>query len=928
MANSNDKNRPPKFRFQNPVNGLQHHVPSPKPSRGKMRLQRGDLDSNAADFDNASMDSELRMASSLFRDSDQFVERVVTKAVGLPLDGPQPMCDSVREAIESECAGADPLQRNHEYPTNIENWVAAVGVAVLIAALVFVLASFAVPTLNDDSELASASQIKNPSEQDLTQPLNPDEKPHPVQKENTSGDTARPLDAQASVTQTDTAEAKQTKMPNAELLTEQPKIDFDATAAMELASKFLDMLMPRDSDTKPSNEMAKPAAKFRVTWQLAVHFGGSDNAEIRVNGHPIGTVSRNDIGEALPLIGEEVKRRFQFLEHAFREPLKGVVTVDQYNFIFREAWEADEAFDRAAGLLAKLSRHTPKRRFRSQYRFRRLVGSGAGQKSRNGYMNGLSQTNEGSIATLDRSLSQASSVDQGDLVYDVVFRTERILRQSLTNKKLTYPLNAPQLFARVVDRDRYLQRITRFVNDGALFLPEGRHARTQILHGRELVAQLQDTAIPLDVFRSEDEFREAEQYIINLRNSTSEEYQKAGVSRAQLLNDWWNRKRAHPEIREPAINSPLDSRLQEIDLTFREVTKPEEPLRAYLERRPDLAGLPLAMGEDCRSNLPQSLTMSAVSSSLGEVLSQFDAFGSRPFETMETRGRSIRAAINKSLFRERERIFDRDQAFRTLEQMLQVDVCEIRMKLVNDLKDHGTPAAVSMLVDRAKFDLDSRVRSAAIKAIRELDQGDAELVRNRLMEGFEYPWHVVAEHSAEALVAFNDKQVLPQLLAQLKKSDPRLPIHRGGKLIQRKLVAVNHLKNCLLCHAPAKQSDSFGVAAVPSWGRQMSPTYYAGNPIRGFVRADVTYLKQDFSVMQTVENAAPWPSRQRFDYVVQERTMDEMEAEQVTAEISKLPNRNRESVLFALKQITGETVPVDDYRAWSKVVSKAMASEN
>ena len=173
MANSNDKNRPPKFRFQNPVNGLQHHVPSPKPSRGKMRLQRGDLDSNAADFDNASMDSELRMASSLFRDSDQFVERVVTKAVGLPLDGPQPMCDSVREAIESECAGAgaDPLQRNHEYPTNIENWVAAVGVAVLIAALVFVLASFAVPTLNDDSELASASQIKNPSEQDLTQRL-------------------------------------------------------------------------------------------------------------------------------------------------------------------------------------------------------------------------------------------------------------------------------------------------------------------------------------------------------------------------------------------------------------------------------------------------------------------------------------------------------------------------------------------------------------------------------------------------------------------------------------------------------------------------------------------------------------------------------------------------------------------------------------
>ncbi|MDG2014081.1 MAG: hypothetical protein P8J33_11275, partial [Pirellulaceae bacterium] len=62
MANPNDKNRHPRFRFQNPVNGSQRHAPSPKQFRGKVRSQQGDLESTAANFDNASVDSELRMA--------------------------------------------------------------------------------------------------------------------------------------------------------------------------------------------------------------------------------------------------------------------------------------------------------------------------------------------------------------------------------------------------------------------------------------------------------------------------------------------------------------------------------------------------------------------------------------------------------------------------------------------------------------------------------------------------------------------------------------------------------------------------------------------------------------------------------------------------------------------------------------------------
>ena len=928
MANPNDKNRSPRFRVQNPVNGSQQHGPSSNPFRSNARSERGDHESTAANFDNASMDSELRMASSLLCDSDEFVAQVMAKTAVASLEESQPMSRYVREAIESECSEPDALQRHREYPTNIENWLAAVGIAVLVAGLVFVLSRLTMPTATDDSKMASTSQIENRSKQDWVQPINPAEKPPGIQAENSGAtplvDAVRSGDAPATLVQTDNAESRHTQLSNVEPPAQQPKFDFDARKAIAVASQFLDTLMPWDRSAEPSNEMAKTAVDFRVAWQLAVHFGGSDKAEIRVNGRKVGTVSRNNIAGALPLIGEEVKSRFQFLEHSFREPLKGVVTVDHHNFIFREARETEEAFDRAAALLASLDRHSPKRRFRSQYRFRKLVDFDPWRENRN---NGLPPAVEGSVANLDRTAPQASGAELNNIVYDVVLLTERILRQSLTNKKLTYPLHDPLFLNSVADRDRYLQRITRFVSDGTLFLPEGRHARTQILHGHELIAQLKATAVPLDVFRDAIEFGDAERFIMNLRESTSYEYQQAGERISQLLNDV-SKPEGEKTIGGQSARGSFESRLQKLDVTFHEVTKPEEPLRAYLARRPDLAGLPLAMGEDCRSNLSQSITMSSISSKLGRVLSQFDAFGSRPFEQVKRRENSIRAAVHSSLLSGQEIIFDRDQAFQTLEQMLQVDTYEIRMNLVNDLKNHGTAAAVRMLVDRAKFDFDPRVRSAAIKAIKELNQGDTESVRNQLMEGFDYPWHIVAEHSAEALAAFNDKQTLPELLAQLEKSDPRLPIQRDGKLIQRKLVAVNHLKNCLLCHAPANQADSLGVAVVPSWDRPMPAKYYSGNSTRGFVRADVTYLKQDFSVMQEVEDAAPWPTRQRFDYVVQERTIDAMEAEQVTAELSKLPNRNRNSVLFALRQITGKTAPVDDYKAWSKIVANALAGED
>ena len=56
---------------------------------------------------------------------------------------------------------------------------------------------------------------------------------------------------------------------------------------------------------------------------------------------------------------------------------------------------------------------------------------------------------------------------------------------------------------------------------------------------------------------------------------------------------------------------------------------------------------------------------------------------------------------------------------------------------------------------------------------------------------------------------------------------------------------------------------------APPPGGPTSPQYYDGDGI--FVRADVTYLRQDFSVMQSVENPGKWPALQRFDFLVRIR---------------------------------------------------------
>src|SRR5262249_35086261 len=122
----------------------------------------------------------------------------------------------------------------------------------------------------------------------------------------------------------------------------------------------------------------------------------------------------------------------------------------------------------------------------------------------------------------------------------------------------------------------------------------------------------------------------------------------------------------------------------------------------------------------------------------------------------------------------------------------------------------------------------------------------------------------------------------------------RIPVDDKGRPVARELVRINHLRNCLMCHAPAASrldengrlsvSDSASVLAPgPTPGEPLPPpvAYYAtpNNRPLVLVRADITYLRQDFSSLQPVEYADQWPDEQRFDYFVRQRLLAVSEAQ-------------------------------------------------
>ncbi len=323
-------------------------------------------------------------------------------------------------------------------------------------------------------------------------------------------------------------------------------------------------------------------------------------------------------------------------------------------------------------------------------------------------------------------------------------------------------------------------------------------------------------------------------------------------------------------------------------------------------QRPDLQGVPFRMGTECQVGKEPAENLQVLSRKMRVVLESAIPKG----------GLDLRPDADKlsaALLDDPKKEWLRPEAVPCLLQLLQAENSPVRLIMVECLGQIKDPRATQALAMRAMTDLNPDIREAAARQLVERPREDYEPL---LLAGLRYPWVPVAVHAAETLAFLKDKEAVPQLVKMLDQADAYEPFtaRQGNKetTVIREVVRINHLSNCLMCHPASLVRTDLVRGAVPTPGQPLPPPstpsqYYDNGSI--FVRADTTYLKQDFSVMQPVTNHGEWPEYQRFDYVVRVRKPTLFETENIAQmkRDGKLTG-SREAVLFALREISGQNL--------------------
>ena len=323
--------------------------------------------------------------------------------------------------------------------------------------------------------------------------------------------------------------------------------------------------------------------------------------------------------------------------------------------------------------------------------------------------------------------------------------------------------------------------------------------------------------------------------------------------------------------------------------------KPDHFMEMLIENRSDLAGLPFVLGDACRLDKER-----------GEYF-QDAVQNARKLQALQKTniffGRKITGTSEKQ----------NQQIIAAWMQILAPELTQHGTSLVERLEEFKEKEADQAVVRLALYADEKNVRSAALKT---LEKRSADIDR-LLLQGLTYPWPAVAKNAADAMVHLKRTELVPDLVDFLDQPDPRLPTIKEikGKRVPvvRELVRINHHRNCLLCHAPGNTSDvtpQVLIASIPLPGNPFPrnlPTYFEPGPPGLLVRVDVTYLRQDFSRMQKVPDAWPWPEMQRFDFLVRTRILTAAEAKRHQAEFARLEKTSpyRQAALKALRALTG-----------------------
>lgn len=255
-----------------------------------------------------------------------------------------------------------------------------------------------------------------------------------------------------------------------------------------------------------------------------------------------------------------------------------------------------------------------------------------------------------------------------------------------------------------------------------------------------------------------------------------------------------------------------------------------------------------------------------------------------------------------------------------LVQILQVENKDYRQLLVEELARIAGPEASKALAQRALYDTSPEIREAARTALK---KRPAEQFRDVLLATFNYPWPPAAEHAAQVLLETKDIHAIPALVKMLDQRDPAAPFldEKTKRLKVRELVRLNHRRNCCLCHAPSYNLLDWGLGRLAEPDSSVREYYDFKSKNDAFIRADVTYLRPDFSVILPVERPRAQPLMQRYDFVVRTRRATAEEEERDMRRPTGAGYPQRDAMLVALRGLSGKDFGTNA-EAWRKFATE------
>jgi len=366
--------------------------------------------------------------------------------------------------------------------------------------------------------------------------------------------------------------------------------------------------------------------------------------------------------------------------------------------------------------------------------------------------------------------------------------------------------------------------------------------------------------------------------------------------------------------------------------------QPDAFIRKLMTDRSDLAGMPFLLGKDCGITAELSRELAQNSLLIREALSSSVQRTSLS-QTKSARNAGIDAGPDAYRFWHEfayNLAKDSSQSVKKLPALRQIVLAEnrtFREKFVDHIGSLPGAAVSEALANRAVFDLDGDVRYRAISALRARPKAE---YRDVLLNALRHPWAPVVQNACQALAALEVKEALPRLVDLLDEPAPNVPKvvptpNGERKTVVKEMVRVNHHRNCLLCHAPvndltARQIGSRSSATVPlgpcpSGQEPLPPSsttvYYSARPGVTLVRADVTYLRQDFSTQMKVADPSEWPVMQRYDFLVRTRDVNANDID--GRKIAAAQGEYSEAILVTLRTLTGHDAP-PNAAAWRKTL--------